>query len=428
MEDAGEQRRYSFYVGDEALEKLAVFCRDSSAGREVVLVADSRTFEAAGRAAGRALEGAGCSVSPVVLSGDVIHPDECSLARLLVRTPEDVGLFVAVGAGTLHDITRYTSHRLGVPFVSVPTAASVDGYTSAGAPLIIEGLKETYPCRPPAAIFADREVLANAPFALTAAGFGDVVGKLTCLGDWRLGRAVRDEPFDETIAQETATAVSRCIFRAEAIGKGSPEAVEELFRALAKTGEAMAGFGASHPASGGEHHISHFWDMAAIREGRPAALHGAQVAVGTVLTAGLYERVRSIDAAEAESLLAGRLPLDRAQQEQEIRDAYGEASGVVIAAHRPYLDLSAEDQRRIAETVVRRWDAVQDVASTVPSRRRVVELLEQAGAPTTPEQIGIDAEQAARAVRYGHYVRNRFTVAKLSHMLGVLDSALGGER
>ena len=39
-------------------------------------------------------------------------------------------VLIAVGSGSVHDITRYAAFDVKVPFISYPTAASVDGFVS----------------------------------------------------------------------------------------------------------------------------------------------------------------------------------------------------------------------------------------------------------------------------------------------------------
>ena len=200
---------------------------------------------------------------------------------------------MAIGSGTITDITRFVSHRTGAAFISMPTAPSVDGFASIGAPLIVDGVKETIICHTPTAIFADVTTLAAAPRGLIAAGFGDMLGKLTSIADWRLGQLLWDEPYDEAIAQRTLTAVQFCIDNVESIGAASPEGVRKLLEALLESGYCMLDFGSSRPASGAEHHYSHYWEMKLLNEGRPAIYHGAKVGVATALVAEQYAQLRA---------------------------------------------------------------------------------------------------------------------------------------
>lgn len=91
-------------------------------------------------------------------NGDVLA-DEVSLVDLFLSLKEDTDLLVAVGSGTIHDLVRFISGKSGKPFVSIPTAPSVDGFTSLGAPIVVRGEKKTYQLVAPMALFADTAVL-----------------------------------------------------------------------------------------------------------------------------------------------------------------------------------------------------------------------------------------------------------------------------
>src|SRR5262249_18028884 len=157
-----------------------------------------------------ALTAKGKNVAKVILEGDEIITDERYLVQTLIRAPLGACTFLAVGSGTLTDITRFVSHRSGRDFISLPTAPSVDGFTSIGAPLVLNGVKQTIVCQAPIAMFADLDTLCNAPQRLVAAGFGDMIGKITSLADWKLGSLLWNEPFDESIYKRSEAAIESC--------------------------------------------------------------------------------------------------------------------------------------------------------------------------------------------------------------------------
>ena len=88
-----------------------------------------------------------------------------------------VDVLVAIGAGTIHDLTRYAATEYDIPFVSVPTAASVDGFAANVAALTLDGLKKTVAGVSPRWILADTDIFATAPSRLTASGVSDFLGK-----------------------------------------------------------------------------------------------------------------------------------------------------------------------------------------------------------------------------------------------------------
>jgi len=334
--------------------------------RRVLLVADENTFEAAGGALQRDLQAKGAAVELTIVKanglGDVVA-DEASVVQTLLdvqRTHADV--LLAVGAGTLHDIVRYAAYTSGRPFVSVPTAPSVDGFTSVGAPLLIRGDKITVPAVGPDAIFADIDMMSRAPSSMLAAGFGDMLGKYTSLFDWRFGAATGGEPYSPLAAAITERALATCAAHAADIGRGTEAGVDALARALIESGLAMLIFGQSHPASGAEHHLSHYWEMEFLRTGRRQLLHGAKVGVACTLISERYRRIAD-----------------------EGADRYGDANGAEV----------------------RRW--IEDIPDPAVLRA----LLAEAGAPATPEHLGVEPELVAAGLERAHRIRpNRFTLLK----------------
>jgi len=344
-------------LAEGALPEAARYAADKR-WRRVLVVADKNTYEAAGMTLVRELEGAG-TTAPVTLvepdpAGDVVADEAAIVQVLLDIQRHGADALAAVGAGTLHDIARYAAYTAGKPFMSVPTAPSVDGFTSKGAPLLIRGKKITVPATGPVALFADTGVLLKAPKPLVSAGFGDMLGKATALFDWRIGRLAAGEPYDGQVADITQRALDRCVRLADDIGRGAEKSLLALMRSLIESGIAMLLFGQSHPASGAEHHLSHYWEMAFHRSGRRQLLHGSKVGVACGLIADLYHNLGR-ERPDLASLLAG-----------------------------------------------------------LPTGEAVRGLLSAAGAPVTPKELGIDEDLVQRGLAEAHTVRpNRTTLLRL---------------
>jgi glycerol-1-phosphate dehydrogenase [NAD(P)+] len=405
-------------IDDRAVEHLVEFCRSNSLDR-LFMVADNNTFAAQGKAVRDALLAAGFDLKQIVFTNEEVIADAAHVFDVLIAAGGEARTYIAVGSGTLTDITRFASHRTHSHFISVPTAPSVDGFASIGAPLIIHGVKISVYCQAPYAIFADINTLAHAPQTMIAAGFGDMLGKLTSIADWRLGRLLWDEPYDEAIAQRTLDAVQLCVENVDAIGRGEPEGISRLLDALLESGYCMLDFGESRPASGAEHHTSHYWEMKLLREGRPAILHGAKVGVATVMVAQLYDRVRALSRAELSDLLEAATWPARDEEIARIRAAYGDLADGVIADHKAFLETTPAQVEALKQTILAHWDEIQAIAAQVPPAATVADLLQRAGGPATAEAIGFDAAERDLGFDNGHYLRNRFTVRKLVRVLGI---------
>jgi len=411
-------------IADNALEQLPAYCRQHG-HTQLLLVADHHTDAALGHKVEATLRAAALDVRKVILHGTEIVADAERAFQVMLALDATPRALIAVGAGTITDITRFVSHRARLPFLSTPSAPSVDGFASVGAPMLIDGVKISLPTHAPAAIFADLATISAAPRAMIAAGFADILGKFTSVADFRLGHLLRGERYDEHIARRTYNVARICQANAEAIGHATPQSIALLMDALVESGLCILDFGDSASASGAEHHLSHFWEMLLLREGRPALLHGAKVGVATVLIAALYEQVRTLTRAEvADRLEASTLP-DRTAEMAALRTAFGAEADAVARTHGAFLDMAPETYDAIKRRILDHWDDIQAVAGQVPPPAEIARLLEIAGGPATAAALGLSPAEVTLALDNGHYLRNRFTVRKLARMLGLdQDSGL----
>jgi len=322
------------------------------------------------------------------------------------------GGLVAVGSGTLTDVVRYAADRAGADFVSVPTAASMDGYASSVAALERDGVKLTVPARAPVAIFADPEIAAGAPRELTRAGIGDLLAKATARVDWLAAHLLYGEAWRELPPPGEPDV--------EALLAGDVEAVASLLGALIASGQAMAEVGSSRPASGCEHHASHVWDLLALRGARPRSLHGLQVGYATVFAMRLQQFAFGGGVAVPRRPQPVAEPLDA-----DARAWLGEPPPAVLEA-------VAEKQRLIAAVPdswpddPRRWAAVRArLAASLTRFDAVADALRRAGIPDRAAgYLGIDAAMLRAGLRYGARLRSRYTVVDFLEGQGALDEAL----
>ncbi len=415
-------------IGTGAVKRMAAFCAarrggaagsDSSGGSALRLVADRNTWKAAGIEAERELAAAGLKVGSTVFDTDDLAPDARAVFRLLVDGDPAESMYVAVGSGTITDIARFAAHRTGRDFVSLPTAPSVDAYSSIVAPMLIEGVKRSVKACAPIGIFADPAVLAAAPRPMIASGFGDMLAKLSADADWRLGALAWGESYEEAIAARSIAAARNCVSAAASIGAAEESGVGILMDALVESGTCMALAGHSRPASGTEHLYAHYWEMRLYAERRPPILHGLKAGFGVLRAARLWESVGAIGADEARARLAACAPPSRAEEEASIRESFGSEASDVIAAHGRFLSMGAEDYDRLTRLLSGSWDEVRKIASSVPREGEARELLAAAGCPVDPRRLGLNQDDERLAYRDAHYLRDRFTVAKLARMLGL---------
>ncbi len=228
----------------------------------------------------------------IILNPENLHANEKAVAQVLEKLDSRTQVLLAIGAGTIHDVTRYCAYQKGIPFVSCPTAASVDGFCSGVAAMTWEGAKKTLPAVSPVLVLADMNVICQAPLYLALSGVGDMIGKFIALTDWKIANILNGEYYCDRIAGITRQATQDVMDCALELAAGKMEAYEKLIYGLLMSGLAMQMLGNSRPASGAEHHISHIIEMEPdALHIHSDALHGEKVGVGTLLAAREYHRM-----------------------------------------------------------------------------------------------------------------------------------------
>ncbi|MBN1313538.1 MAG: sn-glycerol-1-phosphate dehydrogenase [Anaerolineae bacterium] len=406
------------FLGEEAVASLVQYCAAHDLDH-FLLVADGNTYPILGQKVEAALKDRGWDVRLAVFSEVNVIPNEEFIFQVLLQADDVKRTYLAVGSGALTDITRIVSHRTRCPFISVPTAPSVDGFTSPSAALVMRRIKTTVMAQPPVAVFADLPTLAAAPQAMIASGYGDILGKAIALADWQLARLLWNEPYSPEIASRVRASLDACIDATDEIGQGSPDGVRKLMFSLIDSGFCMLDYGNSRPAAGYEHYMSHFLEMKLLREDRPAVLHGAKVGMCSLLAAELYAQLRRIDRPTASARLEAAVQPDRAAEMQRIRQVFGSIAEDLFIEQAPFLDMTAADFDQLKQRILDHWEEIQVVASEVPEPEKLADLLSRAGGGTRPSDLGLSDEEVQQALIDAHFLRNRFTISKLGRILGL---------
>ncbi|WP_254901232.1 sn-glycerol-1-phosphate dehydrogenase [Tuberibacillus sp. Marseille-P3662] len=356
-------------VDNDAIKELPMLLSRNH-WKHVLVVADERTFHAAGNRVCEHLKDEGVHYQTTFLTENVhgqVIADEPTLIELFQCVTNETDVIIAVGSGTIHDIVRFVSYKMDRPFISVPTAASVDGFTSKGAPLILRGMKQTVQTRAPIAVLADLDILSQAPAQMTAAGFGDILGKYTSLLDWKISHLIGGEPYHEKAAVLTKQSLDACVNHVDAIASHDSTGIKILMDALIESGLVMLILNHSRPASGGEHHLSHYWEMDLLKHNQRQLLHGAKVGVATTLISDHYKQMR--------------------QQ--------------VTPDHFPNDDKGKRLQQH--------WQKIAGFIDELPDRDRLQKWLTIVGGPSTTEELGIDHGHVQNSLQEAHHLRDRCT-------------------
>lgn len=327
-------------------------------------------------------------------------PDAETVAYLREQTTGCGGI-IAVGSGTLNDIAKYAAHQMDVPYAICGTAASMNGYLSANAAITERGHKKSLAARLPAAALFDLDVLQSAPDRLTRAGLGDSACRSTAQADWLLshhllGTAYDPLPFHLLQPHE------------DAMLHGDTQA---LITTLLLSGLGMTLCGGSHPASQGEHLVSHYLEM---RHPTLMAerLHGEQIAVATLFMSALQHGLVNLDGAL--QWQAAPLP-----DEAACIAHFGEETGTSVWQEWKAKLGALGERGAFNERLARNWRSiVEDIRAVMLPYAAIDRALMQARAPRTAQELGLDKAQFSDAARHAHLIRNRFTFLDLAFLCG----------
>lgn len=405
-------------IRKDALEDLPKFMRELGFS-SAYLISDSITYKIAGEKCMQILGDA--EVKAKIIQLNHMGFDEATLGELIVNMPSDCDLVIAVGTGTINDMTRYFSFKMGRPFFTVATAAPMDGFASSIAAIHVNNLKTTFEAQTPTAIIGDTEILKGAPYSMIAAGLGDLLGKATCLCDWRLAKIITGEHSCENIIHLVEENVNQVLKCAGAAKDRDPEVLGSIMEGLVLAGVAMSLYGNSRPASGCEHHMSHYWETIFAQRGERPVPHGTQVSVGTVLVLKAVEELLKNPVDFDKARHAAR-NYDAAAWEETMHKAYGPAAPGVIEMENKAQKNEPNGRMARIDSMEKNWDAILKLLNDLPPAQYVMDILRSLSSPCLPHEIRVDKALLKDTFMYCKEVRARYTILQMLWDLDLLDS------
>lgn len=382
------------------------------------ILCDKTTYEIAGKKCVQLLEEAGFASNVLIIKH--MSFDEATLGEIVINKPDDCDLMIGCGTGSITDILRYSSFKLGLPCFTVCTGAPMDGFSASVGIMNVNNLKATMPAHSTEVIIGDTDILSSAPYRMTIAGFGDLIGKLSALNDWRIAALANDDHYCKLTDKLVSDYVDDIISKAPKIKKQDPQAVGDVMNALLLTGSVISLYGSSRPISGAEHHMSHYWEVLGDQNGHNYAMHGEQVAVGTVMALMLEKKLSEMNIDFNAARQKVKLYNPEAWK-SEIHRVYGNAADAVI-------DLEAQaDKNGYAgrleriDRIEKNWAGIKYLLENAYPWDKLRDILKDLSCPCIPKDIGITAPVLKDTFLFCKETRDRYTAYQLAWDLGVLE-------
>jgi glycerol-1-phosphate dehydrogenase [NAD(P)+] len=350
-----------------------------------------------------------------------VHADEATLERV-ESAASGAAVLVSIGSGTLVDIGKVIAARLDCGHVAVQSAASVNGFSDDQSVLLLAGAKRTVPSRWPDALVVDLDLLARAPASLNRAGLGDLLSMFTGPADWLLADTVGLGPsYRADLVDLVRRHGARLLRTGRELGPDHPDNLRFLAELLTLSGLTMGLARSTAPSSGTEHVISHLLEMVASTNGRPAARHGEQVGIATVVAAAIWARIRELAPARLPEL---RLPDPEAARELVLDRFRPLGESTALECWRGYArKLSALHEHPESLARLRdHWPRMQEsLDELLVGPTELVGALRAAGAQVRFGDLAprYDPDTVHWAVANGHRMRDRFLVTDLADLMGI---------
>lgn len=348
---------------------------------------------------------------PVGDGKKLIMPEIAESEALAERMDKNIEFLISAGSGVVSDLTKYAASLLELPFLLIGTAPSMNGYTSSMAALMDRGFKKTLMVPPAKSVIADIDIMRDSPIDMIRAGLGDIVSKSVCNADWKLSQLIKDTYFCPVPFRLTDKSEPLYLDSAEEIGKRTVQGISVLTDGIMRSGLSMTVIGTSTPSSGGEHVLSHYWDLLALKDGEKKLLHGVQVGVTTIIMLRVYDFMRQYQ-------IRKRIDMTH------LKNVYPSREDVSVHIEKhfgPFADrvrddflnkyMEWKDKKKEIERIVDTWEELwSELDPYIRPTDPVEESLRKSGSAVTYRDLGKTANEIRDTFFNAQFIRGRYTL------------------
>lgn len=383
-------------IGRGVLKKLPELLSDKN---NILLVADSNTYPLCGD---RVKELLGEKLENICLfetPGYYLVPNEKAIEKIGSFCTDKTDFILGIGSGVINDLAKYVSFNRGITSGIIATAPSMDGFASSGSALILKGMQITYTVHAPYMILGDTDILTDAPSNMIRSGYADIIAKYSALCDWELSALINDEYFCPEIYKAMLDATTEMRSLAKSLKSRKPETIGKLMEILVFSGVLMTLGNTTRPASGSEHHFSHYFHITGLIENKPFFLHGTDVGYTTILTTEMREKVLKVETPEF------------AVVSKEIREKY--YKDIFFDFYTEVVDVQEKAGRYespVFDKYIKNWDKVKDILSRYPSSDEIKTMLTDVGIDLTEFRKLYDEKRIENGMWFAKDIKDRYSI------------------
>jgi glycerol-1-phosphate dehydrogenase [NAD(P)+] len=325
--------------------------------------------------------------------------DEKNLEKI-AKAAKNHDLILALGSGTINDLCKFTSAQKNIPYIIFASAASMNGYLSRNASITISGHKKTLKATLPLQVFCDLQILKAAPLELTKAGIGDSLCFYSCWFDWYLSHKILGTKFDPKPFAMLEAKMKFLVKNFKKFSLRDEKLLEILIEILLLSGSGMTIAGGSYPASQSEHLIAHVLEMKYPKSAKKL-LHGAQIAITTLTSAKLQEKLLETKVLE---LKEEKFP------QEKLEKFFGKKIVVECKKEFEQKILSVKEASKINSSLKINWKKIQKELQKIHlNESRLKEIFSHFKIKISVKSLGLSNHEYQACVTNAKFIRNRFT-------------------
>ena len=197
--------------------------------------------------------------------------------------------------------------------------------------------------------------------------------------------------------------------------RGEIAAYEELMYGLLLSGLAMQMTGNSRPASGSEHHMAHFWEMAVINE-EISAYHGEKVGVGLVLASDIYHKA-------ADYLRKGKFEI------KESVDVETDLIERIFTNKELCENIKKTNDPNLLDTIdpavlKQKTKEITAIIEEIPKPEEIEEMLRKVNGTAGLQDFGFDLSMREKTAKIAPYIRDRITFLRILKFYDFYDKVI----
>lgn len=409
------------YIGSGILDNASSYIIKRNLGNSCLIIADKNTYTAAGKRLFDNLQDNGFNVQTCILdSGDVkIEADELSVGNVLMAYDPEPDFLIACGSGVINDVTRFVAKTTKKVFVSVGTAASMDGYISVITPMIYHEKKVHKHGSAPKVLILDTQILKNAPYEMIVSGFGDVFGKYIAKADWLLSEIINGEKVDIDAINLITQALDNMVANIDEVIHLSDKGLTAIIEGLILAGITIFTTGQTRAVASIEHNQGHVWETRMIEAGKPYALHGLSVGCSTGYYLKMYDYFKGLDLNTLDKDKARDSILDYAAIRASALKCFGEDFLTTVEAQNPVFKISEKEFNRQYNAIIDNWDNILKALGFLPDWDKYRSIYKKLGYTIFAEEIGIPTNLLKHTLIYSSYYRDRYSIVDAMNIMGI---------